>query len=632
MKRKKVIIPNIIDGGIAIPLGNNYYYMQGRKHKDGGIDIGPNNKNGLEVEDGEIMKTSPKEVKVYSSLPFLNGRSPVEKLLGGENPKTVFRQQENYKDRNGINDDGTKKKAQTGIKIKSNIKNGITNIIDKYKTFKSDRKIKIPLEISVDNIPNLLNTIDKKSMGGKNKYLMNTGEGYFNGKENVFLKTKKLMGGLNRSKDYGSKSKPYPNVDKKDFAGSGRSYPIPTKADAIDALRLAGLHGRNDIKSKVYAKYPELKNNKKRIGGINMLSSLYGGTDTDNIDKSAKCGTIIKLQYGGKELLKYSPYKRKKALYGIKEDNEDNVYDGGNLNTVTVTEKYKKPTVPFVPYNLNYTIPNITINKKDIPNFENNKKPTNIWSKIGEFSINNLGTLSSAASNILSGGIGYKINKDSLSNMQFNIPEYKISSYYDNPIYERATNLKTKYNINPQLREIDESQRKFEMDVDSATSSSQTAIARKQAQRINNVLNKNKLYTEKENEETKLINADRLNKQNVAQRNTQTANEYLKNKAVFDADQLNRQQEYMTKQLLDKQIFENNIREKQAENKIGLISNINSSIQNIINNTALDKKYKLDKKSLLATHPNIPVEYLRSLGLITDKEVNEYRKAYPIKK
>lgn len=66
-------------------------------------------------------------------------------------------------------------------------------------------------------------------------------------------------GGLSRSKDYGSEKKPYPMVKGKDFAGGNRSYPIPTKADAVDALRLAGLHGRSDVKAKVYAKYPELK-------------------------------------------------------------------------------------------------------------------------------------------------------------------------------------------------------------------------------------------------------------------------------------------------------------------------------------------------------------------------------------
>lgn len=69
---------------------------------------------------------------------------------------------------------------------------------------------------------------------------------------------RKRYGGLT-SKDRGSSKHPYPSVASKDFAGGNRSYPIPTKADAIDALRLAGLHGRSDVRSKVYSKYPELR-------------------------------------------------------------------------------------------------------------------------------------------------------------------------------------------------------------------------------------------------------------------------------------------------------------------------------------------------------------------------------------
>jgi hypothetical protein len=73
-------------------------------------------------------------------------------------------------------------------------------------------------------------------------------------------------GGLSREKNYGSKSKPYPSVSSRDFAGGGRSYPIPSRSDAVDALRLAGLHHRPDVKAKVYAKYPELR--KDEYGGI----------------------------------------------------------------------------------------------------------------------------------------------------------------------------------------------------------------------------------------------------------------------------------------------------------------------------------------------------------------------------
>lgn len=82
----------------------------------------------------------------------------------------------------------------------------------------------------------------------------------------------KLGGGLT-SKDRGSSKHPYPSVSSKDFAGGGRSYPIPTKDDAVDALRLAGLHGRSDVKAKVYSRYPELR--KKARNGGNWTAPVY---------------------------------------------------------------------------------------------------------------------------------------------------------------------------------------------------------------------------------------------------------------------------------------------------------------------------------------------------------------------
>lgn len=103
-------IPNVVAGGIAQPLGNNFFYMNGRKHNQGGIDIGPSDKTGIEVEDGEVVETNGNELKVYSAQPILNGASPAQLVMGGANPNKVFKAQEDFKDRNGINDDGTKAK------------------------------------------------------------------------------------------------------------------------------------------------------------------------------------------------------------------------------------------------------------------------------------------------------------------------------------------------------------------------------------------------------------------------------------------------------------------------------------------------------------------------------------------
>lgn len=103
-------VPNVVAGGIAQPLGNNFFYMNGRKHSQGGIDIGPSDKTGIEVEGGEVVETNGNELKVYSAQPIINGVSPAKLVMGGANPNKVFKAQEDFKDRNGINDDGTKAK------------------------------------------------------------------------------------------------------------------------------------------------------------------------------------------------------------------------------------------------------------------------------------------------------------------------------------------------------------------------------------------------------------------------------------------------------------------------------------------------------------------------------------------
>lgn len=197
---RKGVTPIVSRGGTAVPIKKNTFLLKGRKHDTGGIVIGKG-KNSIEAEGEEVVQITPKQLKVFSAQPILNGNSPAELVQKGVEPSKVFNAQESFKDRNGLNDDGTKKKR------------------------------------------------NMRTITGKKK-----------------------LGGLSRKKDYGSDKKPYPSVKSKDFAGGGRSYPIPTKADARDALRLAGLHGRSDVKAKVYKKYPELKNKKAVLGTLGSLT------------------------------------------------------------------------------------------------------------------------------------------------------------------------------------------------------------------------------------------------------------------------------------------------------------------------------------------------------------------------
>lgn len=311
-------VPNVVAGGIAQPLGNNFFYMNGRKHSQGGIDIGPSDKTGIEVEDGEVVETNGNELKVYSAQPILNGASPAKLVMGGANPNKVFKAQEDFKDRNRINDDGTKYKEggkiyQAPDEYKRQIAESGSIIIGGYPTIAGNRNYKFIkgltkasrigrtatnfINLGRQKIYDLANKIDNTwiNQGIKEVYRTTIGKhgsnlprtiDYIN--KNNINKNKKAMGGLSRDKDYGSKKKPYPSVAKKDFAGGHRSYPIPTKADAVDALRLAGLHGRSDVKAKVYNKYPELR----KKGNVGLVVSINGNVKNGLIHSPSSTGGL----------------------------------------------------------------------------------------------------------------------------------------------------------------------------------------------------------------------------------------------------------------------------------------------------------------------------------------------------
>lgn len=313
-------VPNVVAGGIAQPLGNNFFYMNGRKHSQGGIDIGPSDKTGIEVEGGEVVETNGNELKVYSAQPILNGASPAKLVMGGANPNKVFKAQEDFKDRNRINDDGTKYKEggkiyQAPDEYKRQIAESGSIIIGGYPTIAGNRNYKFIkgltkasrigrtatnfINLGRQKIYDLANKIDNTwiNQGIKEVYRTTIGKhgsnlprtvDYITNKLNINEDNKKAMGGLNRNKDYGSKNKPYPSVAKKDFAGGHRSYPIPTKADAIDALKLAGLHGRSDVKAKVYNKYPELR----KKGNVGLVVSINGNVKNGLIHSPSSTGGL----------------------------------------------------------------------------------------------------------------------------------------------------------------------------------------------------------------------------------------------------------------------------------------------------------------------------------------------------
>lgn len=613
-------IPNVVAGGIAQPLGNNFFYMNGRKHSQGGIDIGPSDKTGIEVEDGEVVETNGNELKVYSAQPIINGVSPAKLVMGGANPNKVFKAQEDFKDRNKINDDGTIK----------------------------------------------------------------------------------AMGGLSRDKDYGSKKKPYPSVAKKDFAGGHRSYPIPTKADAIDALRLAGLHGRNDVKAKVYNKYPELR----KKGNVGLVVSINGNVKNGLIHSPSSTGGLRdKFAVGGNRINRHgrtweydeqigayvpitnrtinrtSAYPINKSARGETIIGSDYTFRNGrwsknsitNNNVNTNTNKsnidnenrrpqyYAKRRLPLFEDGAGITSglvragwshgnnKGISINNTNIPSLSETKSsgktprggrskssqstqststktpPTAVYNRnLPKVEANIPTTLPVSTSTPAKGttssdgkGQGKFKNLTTAdwiglgSNVAGSLASYFASKRAINkmrgpgqPTLISANKLKTKYNINPQLDRIREDKFEAYRDIDSNTASSRVGLARKQ--RVRNAAGQavNQLYGEKENIETNLINQDRRNQQSVRQFNAQQYNQYIDRKTAFD----------------------NGIREAKLTNVNNLFTGINAGIQDMISRYENRKALNNTISAMRASAPNVDDRIMRDAGVDYDEFVIRKRR------
>lgn len=609
-------VPNVVAGGIAQPLGNNFFYMNGRKHSQGGIDIGPNDKTGIEVEDGEVVETNGNELKVYSAQPIINGVSPAKLVMGGANPNKVFKAQEDFKDRNKINDDGTIK----------------------------------------------------------------------------------AMGGLSRDKDYGSKKKPYPSVAKKDFAGGHRSYPIPTKADAVDALRLAGLHGRSDVKAKVYNKYPELR----KKGNTGLIVSISGNVKNGLIHSPSSTGGLRdKFAVGGNRINRHgrtweydeqigayvpitnrtinrtSAYPINKSARGETIIGSDYTFRNGrwskNNNVNTNTNKpnidngnrrpqyYAERRLPLFEDGAGITSglvragwshgnnKGVSMNNTNIPSLSETKSngktprggrskssqstqsvptktpPTAVYNRNLPKVEASIPTTLPVSTNIPAKettsfdgkGQGKFKNLTTAdwiglgSNVAGSLASYFASRRAINkmrgpsqPTLISANKLKTKYNINPQLDRIREDKFEAYRDIDSNTASSRVGLARKQ--RVRNAAGQaaNELYGNKENIETNLINQDRRNQQSVRQFNAQQYNQYIDRKAAFD----------------------NGIREAKVTNINNLFSGINAGIQDMISRYENRKALNNTISAMRASAPNVDDRIMRDAGVDYDEFIIRKRR------
>lgn len=274
----------------------------------------------------------------------------------------------------------------------------------------------------------------------------------------------KLRNGGLTSKDRGSSKHQYPSVSSKDFAGGGRSYPIPTKADAVDALRLAGLHGRSDVRSKVFNKYPSLR--PKALGGM------------------------------------YVPFnKRYTSIYDAPDYDSD--YNGGNVlgnGEVTVTAKRIKPT--FMKPN-NDAMNLIKVPKEEVPYIpqKHNRSHT-----------------------IFSGGDYLGLGIDTLAALSTGLVNYNTAGKYtlpDRAPIIQASKLPTTYNVNPEIEEVKRYRDRLTGQTFNNTSSSVAALNRSGAINLDALSNLSKLWATKENEENKMLTEDAKNQQTIAAQNAQ---------------------------------------------------------------------------------------------------------------
>lgn len=291
-------IPNVVAGGIAQPLGNNFFYMNGRKHSQGGIDIGPSDKTGIEVEDGEVVETNGNELKVYSAQPIINGVSPAKLVMGGANPNKVFKAQEDFKDRNGINDDGTKakygKSARTELSKNKNIP--YKDIISKVN--KDYSKLHGYNEYIANKIKRFINDPDIKYKPSyqitgnvKKEYIKSKGIHPENKKYNVVTSE-----GL--SKTSRNKGNPYQHFIFTGDVGKQGLEVIDVKDVNSEVLKDIS-NTRNHI-----GKYTKGYSRKSRkFGGKNMIISINGNVKNGLIHSPSSTGCLRnKFAVGGKRI------------------------------------------------------------------------------------------------------------------------------------------------------------------------------------------------------------------------------------------------------------------------------------------------------------------------------------------
>jgi hypothetical protein len=599
--KKYILNPKVVRGGKAIPLGNNFYYMQGKKHEQGGIDLGADDKNGLEVEGGEVVHTSKNSIKVFSAVPMLNGKSPAEKIINGENANKVFKEQEEFKDRNNFNDDGSKKYQNGG---KRRYIGGSTNEA-RQKYFDTDKELTDSVKVIAKryNInPNLLaSRMAKEGPIDKAINYYNDTNGKFDRREVHGSDWGLDDTGNNLNEGIITLKEPYLSYyDEEFFNEKGRevnSVYSPNRNFGISATAAELEYRRNEMKKR----FPNLSDEQLNAAASAAFNrGIYGATkyikqgkDLNeyspfiNIKKmggQVKKNIFVELNVGGKKkLVPASSFtgERQKALMGINKDID-------YINTPKYKDVLERASIinpRLSPKNIyrQLIIAAATANAlklKKLNHIPNNNK---FSPAAGHFNEITLGDIIGGVTNTIGSITNYNSNRRALNNMK----------YSSAPLPIQAKKLKTRFNINPQLDKIREYLKATNRDIDSNTASSRVALARKGIARTNALLQTNNLYATKENAETQLLNQDNMNQQNVAARNVEMYNRWREGKSNFD----------------------NMLLEKRAENTSDLIRGLTTTVQGTIGGIEQRKNINNTLSTIAAANPKVTAEILRDLGV-----------------
>lgn len=644
-------VPNVVAGGIAQPLGNNFFYMNGRKHSQGGIDIGPSDKTGIEVEGGEVVETNGNELKVYSAQPILNGASPAQLVMGGANPNKVFKAQEDFKDRNGINDDGTKAKVvnynndiNRELKKSKRISNNELKEYIKSKGIHSENK-----KYNVVTSEGLSKT--SRNKGNPYQHFIFTGDVGKQGLEVIDVKdvNSEVLKDISNTRNHiGKYTKGYSRKSRK---FGGKNMIISINGNVKNGLihspsSTGGLRNKFAVGGTRINRHGETWEYDEKIGAyVPITNRIINRTSAYPINKSARGETIVGSDYtfrngrwsknnnnksnidnGNRRPQYYA--ERRLPLFedgaGITSGlvragwshgnnkgisiNNTNISSlpttkssgktprGGRSKSSQSTQSVTTKTPPTAVYNRN--LPKV---KANIPttlpvSTSNPAKGTTSSDGKGQGKFKNLTTADwiGLGSNVAGSLASYFASRRAINKMRGPGQPTLIS----------ANKLKTKYNINPQLDRIREDKFEAYRDIDSNTASSRVSLARKQ--RVRNAAGQaaNELYGNKENIETNLINQDRRNQQSVRQFNAQQYNQYIDRKTAFD----------------------NGIREAKVTNINNLFSGINAGIQDMISRYENRKALNNTIGAMRASAPNVDDRIMRDAGVDYDEFIIRKRR------